>query len=90
MKESGVKEEVIKDLKKRIRNYIPHKWYGNWAIVAKQEVVRPETELRTRVIEGVEEEYEIEVEKKGIETVFMTATNYTDRLIEKDRVRKLQ
>lgn len=62
MKDFGIKSEVIDDFSKTTKGYIPHKWYGRWAIVAKG--------------------------KEG-KTDFMTATNYYDRYIERDRVKKL-
>jgi len=69
MKESGVKKEAIDDFKKRIKKYIPHKWYGNWAIVAYSTT---------------------ELDEKGKPKVdFVSATNFTDRFNERNRVQKL-
>lgn len=37
MKDNGVSEKVIEDFSKNVVNYIPHKWYGRWANVVKDD-----------------------------------------------------
>ena len=37
MKDYGVDEEAITEFVSKIKNYVPHKWYGNWAVVAKED-----------------------------------------------------
>jgi len=36
MRELGVEEERIGEFMGRIGNYIPHKWYGDWAVVVRE------------------------------------------------------
>lgn len=36
MERLEIKPEVIEEFKGRVGNYIPHKWYGHWAIVARE------------------------------------------------------
>jgi len=100
MKEAGVKQEVIDEFKARVVNYVPHKWYGNWAVVVREtqsKKKRPPTkkqiaEHAKKFLAGEEaevEQTEVTKELKRPRTVFMTATNYTDRFKERTRLQKL-
>lgn len=36
MEDAGVKPEAMEEFQNRLAGYVPHKWYGNWAIVVKK------------------------------------------------------
>lgn len=36
MEDTGVSKEAIEEFKHRLAGYIPHKWYGNWAVVVRK------------------------------------------------------
>jgi len=36
MEQSGVKPEALEEFKTRLAGYVPHKWYGNWAIIVRK------------------------------------------------------
>ena len=67
MRAAGVEDEAIEDFMGKAGNYIPHKWYGSWAVVVREK----------------------KVELKRPRTLFMTVTNYMDRLKERERLHKL-
>lgn len=99
MKEFGVKEETIAEFEAKLENYIPHKWYGNWGIVAREKFVEKEKpSTKKRAIEEARaflageprpEPEKVRKELKRPQTIFMSATSFTDRFTEKDRVQKL-
>lgn len=95
MEDAGVDEKTINDFKARASNYIPHKWHGNWAVVVRERVGRrkvPPTkrEIAEAALEGRPIESKVkEVELKRPRTIFMSKTNYTDRMKERERLQKL-
>lgn len=101
MKEAGVSEETVEEFRARLNNYIPHKWYGNWAVLVREKVSRRAKPLTKAQIAEQAKEFvatgevpEIEprvVEKplKKPRTIFMSKTNYKDRFIERNRLKRL-
>lgn|GEM_PF-2434773 len=51
MRELGVPEERIAEFEARIGSYIPHKWYGPWAVVVKEK--GPDGRTRTAYMTAV-------------------------------------
>lgn len=99
MKEFGVKKETIEEFEAKLENYIPHKWYGNWAVVAQETFVekeKPPTKKRAGEVaraflagEPIPEPEKVKRELKRPRTIFMTATSFKDRFTERERVKKL-
>ena len=73
MKDLGVDEERINEFMGRLGNYIPHKWYGAWAVVVKERLT-PE---------------QIKEQGGRARTVFMSAVGYTERFTEQERLMKI-
>lgn len=99
MKDFGVKKETIAEFEATLQNYIPHKWYGNWAVVAREKFVEKEKAPSKKQVakearaflagEPIPEAEKVKKEIKHPRTIFMTATGFTDRFTERDRVKKL-
>lgn len=94
MRQAGVKEDSISDFAGQVRNYIPHKWYGNWVVVVQEKVgqrkLHPtKKEIAEAALEGRPSKPRVkEIELKRPRTIFMTKTNYTDRFKERERLQK--
>lgn len=73
MRLAGVDEKAIEDFARTIRNYIPHKWYGDWAVVVKDPITPAHR------AHGITRN----------PAIFMTAVGYTDRFKERDRLQSL-
>lgn len=99
MKEFGVKEETIEEFEAQLKNYIPHKWYGNWGVVARETFVEKEKRpTKRRAVaeaqaflagEPIPEPEKVKKELKRPRTIFLSATSFADRFTERDRVKKL-
>lgn len=99
MKEAGITEDKLAEFDKQRKNYVPHKWYGNWAVMvrAKEKVV-PKKRLTKKEV-GAEADafltgkekpiFEEIKELKKPETIFMTKTDFADRFKERKRLQKL-
>jgi hypothetical protein len=73
MKQLGVAAEQIREFEARIGGYIPHKWYGGWAVVAKEKLT-PE---------------QMKEQQRRPQTLYMTAVGYTERFRERERLQGL-
>lgn len=73
MRAAGVEEKAIQDFAHTIRNYIPHKWYGSYAVVVKDRLTHADRAA------GVTRR----------PTLFMTAVPYTQRFAERTRLQRL-
>jgi hypothetical protein len=73
MEAAGVDEKTIKDFAKNIRNYVPHKWYGSYAVVVKDRLTEADRAAG--------------VTRKP--TLFMTAVPFTERYNERSRLQQL-
>ena len=99
MKEMGVEEDAVEEFVAKQKNYIPHKWYGNWAIVAREKFVekeKPPTKKQAvaeaeAFLAGKErpEPETIRKELKRPKTIFMTSTGFKDKFTERDRIKRL-
>jgi len=99
MKEAGIAEDKLAEFDKQRKNYIPHKWYGNWAVIVRaKEKIIPKKRLTKKEV-GAEADafltgkekpvFEEVKELKKPETIFMTKTDFADRFKERKRLQKL-
>jgi len=99
MKEAGIAEDKLTEFDKQRKNYIPHKWYGNWAVIVRaKEKIIPKKRLTKKEV-GAEADafltgkekpvFEEVKELKKPETIFMTKTDFADRFKERKRLQKL-
>ncbi len=73
MRAEGVEEKVIQDFARSIRNYLPHKWYGDWAVVVKDPITPAHR------AHGITRN----------PATFMTAVGYMERFKERERLQTL-
>ncbi|HUU94058.1 MAG TPA: PLxRFG domain-containing protein [Phycisphaerae bacterium] len=73
MREAGVPEERLEDFAGRIGSYIPHKWYGAWAVVVREKMT-PE---------------QMKAEGRRPSTEYMSAVGRRQRFAERERLGKL-
>ena len=71
MRELGVPEEKIAEFQARVGSYIPHKWYGPWAVVVKQK--GPDGRMRTVYMTAVHTKDRF-TERERFLTAFPNAT----------------
>ena len=71
MRELGVPEEKIAEFQARIGSYIPHKWYGPWAVVVKEK--GPDGRMRTVYMTAVHTKDRF-TERERFLTAFPNAT----------------
>jgi len=73
MREAGVPEERLQDFAARIGSYIPHKWYGTWAVVVREKMTSEQ----------------MKKEGRRPSTEYMSAVGRRQRFAERDRLGKL-